>query len=312
MKKLKYINSYRLFESSNQDLKKVYLDKLGTDEEELQYIVVDLIDMGYELKVSLEFENSAGSTHSKKWAGENTPILKLSLGTPNKMVTNDAKYKDTKLIGTITKVTNHIINQFSDKVDVTYSFGFGNIASTIYYELKFPKEDNTERLGVSKTELDEALNLILELPSINSARARANNNYVYSLSNEEKGKSSIIFNIRNRESLKDQLFKKLEDSKDDYLENYEDVKVIAKSLLQYFIDVLNVKLKTNLTFQPKSEGSLSGDIRYKHGDEYYDILQVTDDYDTISYNKIIKRGLFKRETIHIEVVSYFNLTFKIR
>lgn len=308
MKKLKYINNYRLFESSNQDLKKVYLDKLGTDEEELQYIVVDLIDMGYELKVSLEFENSAGSTHSKKWAGENTPILKLSLGTPNKMATNDAKYKDIKLIGTITKVTNHIINQFSDKVDVTYSFGFGNIASTIYYELKFPKEDNTERLGVSKTELDEALNLILELPSIN----RPENNYVYSFSNEGKGKSSIIFNIRNRESLKDKLFKKLEDSKDDYLENYEDVKVIARSILYYLIDVLNVKLKTNLTFQPKKEGSLSGNIRYKHVDEYYDILEVTDDYDTISYNKIIKRGLFKREKIEIEVVNYFNLIFKIK
>lgn len=309
MKKLKYINSYRLFESSNEDLKKVYLDKLGTDEEELQYIVVDLIDMGYELKVSLEFENSTGSTHSKKWAGENTPILKLSLGTPNKMVTNDAKYKDIKLIGTITKVTNHIINQFSDKVDVTYSFGFGNIASTIYYELKFPKENNTERLGVSKTELDELLNKVLTMKA--NELIHPNNNYVYSLSNEQKGKSSIIFNIRNRESLKDKLFKKLEDSKDDYLENYEDVKVIARSILYYLIDVLNVKLKTNLTFQPKSEGSLSGHIRYKNGDEYYDILEVTDDYDTISYNKIIKRGLFKREKIEIEVVNYFNLTFKI-
>lgn len=309
MKKLKYINSYRLFESSNEDLKKVYLDKLGTDEEELQYIVVDLIDMGYELKVDLKFKNTGGSKNDKKWAGENTPIITLSLGTPNKIVSNNDKYKDTKLIGTITKVTNHIINQFSDKVDVTYSFGFGNIASTIYYELKFPKEDNTERLGVSKTELDEALNKVLD--TINY-RAANNSDYVYSLSNEQKGKSSIIFNIRNRESLRNKLFKKLEDGKDNYLENYEDVKSLAKSLLQYFMDVLGEKLKTSITFQPKKEGSLSGYIRYKNGDEYYDILQVIDDYDTISYNKIIKRGLFKRETIHIGVVNYFNLTFKIR
>jgi hypothetical protein len=304
---MKYIKNYKLFESLSDNID-YYLNLLETDKEEIKYILIDLIDMGYTVSYDMAFVGADGKSRIDKRSSENTPKLAIKLKAPSDINVQRSKYKDTKLLGTLTRITNHVINTFSDKCEVYYFFGGGSWDIT--YVLEFPVEKDNTKLKFDINDLREVLNQSL----IND------DDYSIDLHDSQLGFAKIKMNINNRSSKIEELLNKIDVDK-DYADNEKECFDIIKKILTNLINNLNKKYNTKFDFESLGDND-NKDLSSKHirnGMIYYlsqdgqqvEFLKLGYDSNFNEYKKNIKNGFFKRRDIFVGLEDAINIDFKL-
>lgn len=309
---MKYVKNYKLFESASDDINH-YLDILETDKEEVKYILIDLIDMGYAISYDIAFVGADGKSRIDKRSSENTPKLVIKLKAPSDINVQRSKYTDTKLLGSLTRITNHVINTFSDKCEVYYLFGGGSWDIT--YVLQFPVEKDETKLKYETKDLREVLNqsLISDDDYIIQSGDSFNDNEIF--------KINIDINNRNDKAL--DISKKIKDG-EDYSDNEEESLDLIKKILIKFIDNLDKKYNTKFEFESLGSNILDGSKplsshHLRNGIIYYtskdgeriNFLKLNYESSLNEYTRSIKSGFLKRRNITIGLEDKIRIGFKI-
>jgi hypothetical protein len=308
---MKYIKKYKLFESVS-DYIEYYLNVLETDDEEIKYILIDLIDLGYTTSYDIAFMGADGKLRVNKNSSEVKPRLILKLKAPSNINVQRTKYTNTKLLSSLTNTTNHIISTFDDKCDIYYMFGGGSWDITYVFE--FPIEKDDTKLKFNINDLKEIL--------INSFVS--DDDYSMELSNSENGFSKISLNLNDRKSKSEELLNIItrEKEKDlDYVSNEEEsIDIIKKTLMNF---IKNLELKYNIKFEFESlKNKRLEDIKtqqyirnaiiyyYKNGDKI-EFINLGYESSFNEYKTSIKSGFFKKRDIWIGLEDKIKVDFKL-
>jgi hypothetical protein len=313
---MKYVKNYKLFESASDDINH-YLDVLETDKEEIKYILIDLIDLGYTISYDIAFVGADGKSRIDKRSNENTPKLAIKLKAPSDINVQKSKYKDTKLLGSLTRITNHVINTFSEKCEVYYLFGGGSWDIT--YVLQFPVEKDDTKLKFDTNDLREVLN-----------KSLVSDDFIlfddYTIETGDSFNDNELFKINiditNRDNKATELFSSISDV-ENYSDNEEESFDLIKRILIQFID--NLSKKYNMKFGFESLGSnilydnkdlsshhvRNGIIYYQSKDERVEFLKLNYNSNFKQYKRSVKSGLFKRREIKIGLEDKMEIGFKL-
>lgn len=309
---MKYIKNYKLFESLSDNID-YYLNLLETDKEEIKYILIDLIDMGYTVSYDMAFVGADGKSRIDKRSSENTPKLAIKLKAPSDINVQRSKYKDTKLLGTLTRITNHVINTFSDKCEVYYFFGGGSWDIT--YVLEFPVEKDNTKLKFDISDLREVLNQSLI------------NDDDYTIETSDSFNDNELFKIKidlNDREIKAFDVSSIISGDENYSDNEEESFDLIKKILIKFIDNLGKKYNMKFGFESlKSENILddskalsshhvrNGKIYYQSKDEKVEFLKLNYNSNFKEYKRSVKSGLFKRREVIIGLEDKIQIGFKL-
>jgi hypothetical protein len=319
---MKYVKNYKLFESASDDINH-YLDVLETDKEEIKYILIDLIDLGYTISYDISFVGADGKSRIDKRSNENTPKLAINLKAPSDINVQRSKYTDTKLLGYLTRITNHVINTFSDKCEVYYLFGGGSWDIT--YVFKFPVEKDDTKLKFDTKDLREVLNQSL-----------VSDDFIlfddYTIETSDSFNDNELFKIKidlnSRDSKATELFSSIIDDeknnvKRNYSDNEEESFDLIKKILIKFIDNLDKKYNMKFGFESLGSNTLhdnkdlsshnvrNGRIYYLSKDEKVEFLKLNYNSNFKEYKRSVKSGLFKRRDIRIGLEDKMEIGFKL-
>lgn len=309
---MKYVKNYKLFESVSDDINH-YLDVLETDKEEIKYILIDLIDLGYTISYDIAFVGADGKSRIDKRSNENTPKLAINLKAPSDINVQRSKYTDTKLLGYLTRITNHVINTFSDKCEVYYLFGGGSWDIT--YVFKFPVEKDDTKLKFDTKDLREVLNqsLVSDDDYTIETSDSFNDNEIFKIKIDINNPEIKAFDISS--TIKDN---------ENYSDNEEESFDFIKKILIKFIDNLNKKYNMKFGFESLGSNILDGSkplssrhvrkgiIYYQSKDgERVEFLKLNYNSNFKEYKRSVKSGLFKRREINIGLEDKLRVGFKL-
>lgn len=309
---MKYVKNYKLFESASDDINH-YLDVLESDKEEIKYILIDLIDLGYTISYDIAFIGADGISRGSKLSSENTPKLIIKLKAPSDINVRKSKYKDTKVLGSLTRVTNHVISTFSDKCEVYYLFGGGSWDIT--YVLQFPVEKDDTKLNFKTKDLREVLNqsIISDDDYIIQSGDSFNDNEIFKIKIDINNRSSKLLDISN----------KIKDN-ENYSDNEEESLDLIKKILIKFIDNLDKKYNMKFGFESLGSNILDGSKplsshHVRNGIIYYtskdgeriNFLKLNYESSLNQYTRSIKAGFLKKRTITIGLEDKLRVGFKL-
>ena len=291
---MKFLNSYKLFESTQDEISK-YLEILGTDKDDINYIFIDLIDARYEIKYKLFYLDKDGN-YNRERRKTCTPCVMIDIDKPGtKYVGTRQKFKNTEFLFTLYACVDRFIKMFSDKCDIEYSIG-----SDMDIEIKceFPIEEDSNKVELSESDFLNAVRNAIdestpEPPNI------SNHYQNYRLNDSSK---KYIGGIKpsNVTLIAEEIYKN-HTNKEELPSNWEECNNIKENLLNNLKSQLSeklpncqIKLYKELSTSERSKLDHDNNIYYIKNGEINKLIKVSCYNDDLGPNYITVGKIFKK------------------
>jgi len=306
---VKYLKSYKLFESKSSDVD-IYLQKMGATKDDINDIFISLIDQKYEVDLYVKYEDKIGRVRGKKTTNYETPILFIDLLNKSTRYVGGSTKLDLSYIENLYYSLSRLNSMYSDKLEkITYEL-HTNAEMTIRCYFK-PEEDESI-ISISLEDMADAIN-----SSIRSRFGHVVNTDIRNQSNKELRLDIDVLPYPDDE---DKVLNKLQDelkkSDKDWATNYDSVDNLKKNILKVLESDLSKKFDMKLFFSHtidhswNREGRIDGIYTYED-DKKVKLFEFSISPESRYYRYNIKKNFFRQKPIEIELYWKIEIILEI-